>query len=177
MQLLADFFPLILFFIAFKWQGIFFATSVAIAASIVQIAYLRWKRGRVAVVNWLSLVIIVLFGGATLVLQDEVFIKWKPTVLYALFGAILAGGRVFFRRNLLAHVMAGISLPESVWARLTWSWVAFFAFMGVANWYVAFHYSTETWVNFKVWGGMGLFLVFALAQGLLLARHVEENPS
>ena len=177
MQLLADFFPLILFFIAFKWQGIFFATSVAIAASIVQIAYLRWKRGRVAVVNWLSLVIIVLFGGATLVLQDEVFIKWKPTVLYALFGAILAGGRVFFRRNLLAHVMAGISLPESVWARLTWSWVAFFAFMGVANWYVAFHYSTETWVNFKVWGGMGLFLVFALAQGLLLARHVEEKPS
>ena len=177
MQLLADFFPLILFFIAFKWQGIFFATSVAIAASIVQIAYLRWKRGRVAVVNWLSLVIIVLFGGATLVLQDEVFIKWKPTVLYGLFGAILAGGRVFFRRNLLAHVMAGISLPESVWARLTWSWVAFFAFMGVANWYVAFHYSTETWVNFKVWGGMGLFLVFALAQGLLLARHVEEKPS
>ena len=177
MQLLADFFPLILFFIAFKWQGIFFATSVAIAASIVQIAYLRWKRGRVAVVNWLSLVIIVLFGGATLVLQDEVFIKWKPTVLYGLFGAILAGGRVFFRRNLLAHVMAGISLPESVWARLTWAWVAFFAFMGVANWYVAFHYSTETWVNFKVWGGMGLFLVFALAQGLLLARHVEEKPS
>jgi intracellular septation protein len=177
MQLLADFFPLILFFIAFKWQGIFFATSVAIVASIVQIAYLRWKRGRVAVVNWLSLAIIVVFGGATLVLQDEVFIKWKPTVLYALFGAILAGGRVFFRRNLLAHVMVGISLPEAVWSRLTWSWVAFFAFMGVANWYVAFHYPTETWVNFKVWGGIGLFLVFALAQGLLLARHVEETPS
>lgn len=177
MQLLADFFPLILFFIAFKWQGIFFATSVAIVASIVQIAYLRWKRGRVAVVNWLSLAIIVLFGGATLVLQNEVFIKWKPTVLYGLFGGILAGGRVFFHRNLLAHVMAGISLPEAVWTRLTWSWVTFFAFMGVANWYVAFHYSTETWVNFKVWGGMGLFLVFALAQGLLLARHVEEKPS
>ena len=177
MQLLADFFPLILFFIAFKWQGIFFATSVAIVASIVQIAFLRWKRGRVAVVNWLSLAIIVVFGGATLVLQDETFIKWKPTVLYVLFGAILAGGRLFFRRNLLSSLMAGISLPEAVWSRLTWSWVAFFAFMGTANWYVAFHYPTDTWVNFKVWGGMGLFVAFALAQGLLLARHVQERPS
>ena len=175
MQLLADFFPLILFFIAFKWQGIFFATSIAIAASIVQIAYLRWKRGRVAAVNWLSLAIIVVFGGATLILQDEMYIKWKPTVLYALFGAILAGGRLLFNRNLLSHLMAGISLPAAIWSRLTWSWVAFFAFMGVANWYVAFHYPTETWVNFKVWGGIGLFLVFALAQGMLLARHVQEE--
>src|SRR5215471_21459334 len=98
MQLLADFFPLILFFIAFNWQ---------------------------------SLVIILGFGGATLLLQDEAFIKWKPTVLYALFGAILAGGRLFFRRNLLSSLMEGISLPEPVWSRLTWSWVAFFAFMGL----------------------------------------------
>jgi len=177
MQLLADFFPLILFFIAFKWQGIFVATSVAIVASIVQIAFLRWKRGRVSAVNWLSLAIIVIFGGATLILQDEMFIKWKPTVLYALFGTILGGGRLFFGRNWLAHLMPGISLPEPVWARLTWSWVAFFAFMGVANWYVAFHYPTETWVNFKVWGGIGLFLAFALGQGLLLARHVQEEAS
>jgi intracellular septation protein len=177
MQLLADFFPLILFFIAFKWQGIFFATSVAIVASIVQIAFLRWKRGHVAVVNWLSLAIILVFGGATLILQDEAFIKWKPTVLYALFGVILAAGRLFFRRNLLSSLMAGISLPEAVWSRLTWSWVAFFAFMGVANWYVAFHYPTDTWVSFKVWGGIGLFMAFALAQGLLLARHVQEKVS
>jgi len=177
MQLLADFFPLILFFIAFKWQGIFFATSVAIVASIAQIAFLRWKRGRVAVVNWLSLAIIVVFGGATLLLHDDTYIKWKPTVLYGLFGLILAVGKLAFGRNLLAHLMKGITLSEAVWSRLTWSWVAFFAFMGTANWYVAFHYPTDTWVNFKVWGGMGLFLAFALAQGLLLARHVQERPS
>lgn len=175
MQLLADFFPLILFFIAFKWQGIFFATSVAIVASIAQIAFLRWKRGRVAAVNWLSLAIILVFGGATLILQDEAFIKWKPTVLYALFGVILASGRLFFGRNLISSLMAGITLPQPIWSRLTWSWVGFFAFMGVANWYVAFHYPTETWVNFKVWGGIGLFAAFALAQGLLLARHVQEE--
>lgn len=177
MQLLADYFPLILFFVAFKWQGIYFATSVAIVASIVQIAWLRWKRGRVSTVNWLSLAIIAVFGGATLLLHDETFIKWKPTVLYGLFGVILAGGRLIFKRNLLSHLMAGITLPEPVWVRLTWAWVAFFAFMGAANWYVAFHYPTDIWVNFKVWGGIGLFLAFALAQGMMLARHVREEAS
>lgn len=177
MQLLVDYFPLLLFFIAFKWQGIYVATAVAIVASIAQIAWLRVRRGRVAAVNWLSLAIIVVFGGATLVLHDEVFIKWKPTVLYALFGAILAVGKVGFGRNLLAYLMKGITLPAPVWTRLTWSWVAFFAFMGAANWYVAFHYPTDTWVNFKVWGGIGLFLVFALAQGLMLSRHLAEEAS
>jgi intracellular septation protein len=177
MQLLADFFPLILFFVAFKWQGIYVATAVAIVASVVQIAWLRWKRGRVAVVNWLSLAIIVIFGGATLLLQDEAFIKWKPTVLYGLFGTILAVGKVGFGRNLIAHLMQGITLPDTAWSRLTWSWVVFFAFMGTANWYVAFNYPTDTWVNFKVWGGIGLFLAFALAQGIVLSRHLGEEAS
>ncbi len=177
MQLLADYFPLILFFIAFKWQGIYIATAVAIVASVAQIAWLLWKRGRVAAVNWLSLAVIVVFGGATLLLHDEVFIKWKPTVLYGLFGATLAIGKLVFRRNLLAHLMKGITLPAAIWSRLTWSWVAFFAFMGAANWYVAFNYPTDTWVNFKVWGGIGLFLAFALAQGMALSRHVGEEPT
>ena len=100
MQFLVDYLPLILFFVAFKWQGIYFATAVAIAASVVQILYLHFRRGRVGVVNWLSLAIIVIFGGATLLLQDEQFIKWKPTVLYGLFGTILAVGRIGFGRNL-----------------------------------------------------------------------------
>jgi intracellular septation protein len=174
MQLIADYFPLILFFIAFKWQGIYVATAVAMVASVAQIAYLRWKRGRVAPVHWLSLAIIVVFGGATLILHDEVFIKWKPTVLYGLFGTILAVGRLGFGRNLISYVMQGIKLPEAVWSRVTWSWVAFFAFMAVANWYVAFNYPTDTWVNFKVWGGIGLFVAFALAQGVVLARYITE---
>ena len=177
MQLLADYFPLLLFFIAFKWQGIYVATGVAIAASVAQIAWLLWKRGRASAVNWLSLAIVVVFGGATLLLHDETFIKWKPTVLYGLFGAVLAIGRLAFGKNLLTYVMAGIKLPAAVWTRLTWSWVAFFAFMGVANWYVAFNYSTDTWVSFKVWGGIGLFLVFALLQGLWLSRHMTEEAS
>ena len=185
MQLLVDYFPLLLFFIAFKWQGIYVATGVAIAASIAQIAWLHWKRGKVALVNWLSLAIIAIFGGATLILQDDVFIRWKPTVLYALFGITLAVGKLVFRRDFLSAVMAGIQLPPAVWTRLTWAWVAFFAFMGVANWYVAFRlplgpdgaYPLDTWVNFKVWGGIGLFLAFALAQGVVLSRYVEQEAS
>ena len=166
MQLIADYFPLILFFLAFKWQGIMFATAVAIVASIGQIAYFKWK-GKVSAVHWLSLAIIVVFGGATLVLQDEVFIKWKPTVLYGAFCLVLVVGKLVFNRDLLAYVLKDLTLPPAVWTRVTWSWAAFFAAMGVLNWYVAFHFPTDTWVNFKVWGGIGLFLLFAVAQGLV----------
>jgi intracellular septation protein len=173
MRLLADYFPLLLFFVAFKWQGIWIATAVAIAASIAQIAWFHW-RGNVSAVHWLSLAIIVVFGGATLILRDETFIKWKPTVLYVAFALILAAGKLIWQRDLLAVVMKEIELPRPIWTRLTWSWVAFFGAMAVANWYVAFHFSTETWVDFKVWGGIGLFMLFALAQGLMLARHVTE---
>jgi intracellular septation protein len=173
MRVLADYFPLVLFFVAFKLSGIWVATAVAIAASIVQIAWFHFK-GTVSPVHWLSLAIIVVFGGATLLLRDETFIKWKPTVLYLAFGAILAGGKVVWRRDLLSLVMKDIALPAPVWTRLTWSWVAFFAAMAFANWYIAFHFSTDTWVNFKVWGGIGLFFAFALAQALFLARHVIE---
>jgi intracellular septation protein len=173
MQLLADYFPLILFFVAFKWQGIWVATAVAIVASIVQIAWFHWKR-KVSPVHWISLAVIVVFGGATLILQDETFIKWKPTVLYLVFGVVLAAGKLVWHRDLLAYLMKDLTLPAPVWTRVTWSWVGFFAAMAVANWYVAFHFTTETWVNFKVWGGIGLFLAFALAQGVVLARYVTE---
>ncbi|HEX6945367.1 MAG TPA: septation protein A [Casimicrobiaceae bacterium] len=173
MQLLADYFPLILFFLAFKWQGIMVATGVAIAASLAQIAWFKWK-GKVSAVHLISLAIIVVFGGATLILQDEVFIKWKPTVLYGSFGAILAVGKLVFRRDLIAYLLKDIELPEAVWSRVTWAWTAFFFAMAALNWYVFMHYPTDTWVNFKVWGGIGLFLAFALAQGLFLARYVTE---
>jgi intracellular septation protein len=177
MQLLVDFFPLLLFFVAYLWQGIYVATGVAIIASIAQIVWIHWKHGRAGVTHWLSLVIIVGFGGATLLLQDKTFIMWKPTVLYGLFGAILAVGKVGFGRDLLEYLMKGVVLPAAVWSRLTWAWVAFFAFMGVANWYVAFHYSEQTWVLYKVWGGIGLFLLFALAQGLWLSRYLPEETA
>ena len=176
MKFLFDLFPVILFFIAFKFAGIYVATAVAIAASLLQVGWLKWRGRKVDKMMWVSLAIIVVFGGATLLLHDETFIKWKPTVLYWLFGASLMGGKLFFRKNLVRTMLGEqVSMPEAVWARLNWSWVGFFAFMGALNLYVAFNYSTDLWVNFKVFGGMGLMLLFVVAQALFLARHVEDK--
>ena len=193
MQLLFDFFPVLLFFAAYMWAGIYVATGVAIVASIIQIVWIHWRHGRAGVVHWSSFAMIAIFGGATLILQDESFIMWKPTVLYGFFGLLLAVGKLGFGRDLLSYLMKGVVLPGPVWTRLTWTWVAFFVFMGVANWYVAFHFSGQawvldklgleagdnprlkTWVLFKVWGATGLFVVFALLQGFWLSRHVDEE--
>ena len=176
MKFLFDLFPIILFFVAFKFAGIYVATATAIAATFAQIAWLKLRRRKVDTMMWVSLAIIVVFGGATLALQDETFIKWKPTVLYWLFGATLAGAQLLWRRNLIRAMLGEqVTLPESAWSQLNWSWIGFFAFMGAANLYVAFNYSTDTWVNFKLFGGMGLRLVFVVLQAVFLARHVQEK--
>ena len=126
---------------------------------------------------WASLAIILVFGGATLALQDETFIKWKPTVLYWLFAAVLAGGELLAGRNLLRALLgAQLELPDAAWRRLNLSWIGFFAFMGAANLAVAYNFSTDAWVNFKLFGGIGLMLLFVLAQGLFLAKYVQEKP-
>jgi len=175
MKILLDFFPIILFFIAFKLGGIYVATAVAIAATVVQIAYLRFKHGKVEPMQWLSLGVIVLFGGATLLAHSETFIKWKPTVLYWLMGGALLIGQLFFRKNFIKSLMgAQMQLPDPVWNHLNWAWTGFFASMGVLNLWVAYNFDTETWVNFKLFGGMGLMFAFVIAQGLYLARHIKE---
>ena len=177
MKFLFDLLPVVLFFVAFKLADIYVATGVAIATSVLQVAWLRLRGRRVEPMLWASLAIIVVFGGATLLLQDETFIKWKPTVLYWLFGAVLAASALGFRKNLIrAMLEEQVKLPDPVWARLNLSWVGFFAFMGVANLYVAFNYPTDLWVSFKLFGGMGLMLVFVVAQSLYLSKHVTEKP-
>src|ERR1700682_162177 len=175
MHFLADYFPLILFFVAFKLSGIYVATAVAIAASVVQIAYFHWVKGRASTIHWLSLAIIVVFGGATLLLHDETFIKWKPTVLYWLFAATLLIGRVVFGRNLISALLKDLTLPDPVWARITLGWVAFLVCMGLINLFVAFNFSLDTWVNFKVWGGIGLFMLAAVGTVASVARYLPEQ--
>jgi intracellular septation protein len=176
MKFLFDVFPVVLFFVAFKLYDIYVATAVAIAATVVQVSWLKLRGRRVDLMLWASLAIIGVFGGATLLLQDETFIKWKPTVLYWLFGAVLAGGMLGFRKNLIRTLLAEqMRLPDPVWARLNWSWVAFFAFMGAANLYVAYNYSTDLWVNFKLFGGIGLMLAFVVAQSLVLAKYLQDE--
>ena len=176
MKFLFDLFPVLLFFIAFKLFDIYVATAAAIAATFLQIGWLKLKRRKVDKMMWVTLIIIVVFGGATLALHDETFIKWKPTVLYWLFGLAVGGAELLFRRNLVRAALGEqVQLPVGVWTRLNWSWAAFFAFMGAANLYVAYNFPTETWVNFKLFGGMGLMLVFVVLQALFLARHIEEK--
>jgi intracellular septation protein len=176
MKLLFDVFPVILFFVAFKLYGIYVATAVAIGASFAQIGWL-WLRGRsIDKMLWVSLGVITVFGGATLVFANETFIKWKPTVLYWLFAGSLIVAAAVFRKNLVRSVMESqVSLPEDVWKKLLTSWIAFFGTMGVLNLYVAYNFSTDAWVNFKLFGGIGLMLVFVLLQALMLARHVHDK--
>ncbi|MES2940104.1 MAG: septation protein A [Pseudomonadota bacterium] len=176
MKLLLDFFPIILFFAAFKLWGIYAATGVAIVATIGQIGWLRYRTGKVEPMQWLSLGVIVLFGGATILAQDETFIKWKPTVLYWLMGGALLAGQVILRRNLLKSLMGGqLELPEAAWRAMAWSWIAFFAAMGLVNLWVAYHYDTDTWVNFKLFGGLGLMAVFVVGQALYLGRYMKAD--
>ncbi len=178
MKLLIDFFPLILFFVAFKVWGIYVATGVAIVATILQIAYLRFKNGRVEPMQWISLVVITLFGGATLLAQSDTFIKWKPTVLYWLMGLALVLGPLFFKRNFIKTMMGGqMEMPEPAWRALNWAWAGFLAFMGVLNLWVAYTFSTDAWVNFKLFGGMGLMLAFVLAQAVFLGRYIKDNET
>jgi intracellular septation protein len=175
MKFLFDLFPVLLFFIAFQLWGIYVATAAAIAATFAQIGWLKLRRRKIDKMLWVSLAIIVVFGGLTLALRDKTFIQWKPTVLYWLFGAVLASASLTGRNLLRSMLSDQVQLPAPVWARLNWSWVGFFAFMGTANLYVAYNYSESAWVSFKLFGGIGLMLAFVLAQAALLARYVEDK--
>ncbi len=206
MKFLFDLFPVILFFVAYKlgssfptqaaalassYLGVFvadgaipadqapilIATAVAIVASIAQVGWLIARGRKVDTMLWLSVAVIIVFGGATIWLHDETFIKWKPTILYALFAVILAVGRLGWKRNFIhALLREQIDLPPPAWEKLLWAWVAFFVGVGVLNLWVAFTFPTDTWVNFKLFGLMGLTLVFTLGVGVWLSRHIKEAP-
>lgn len=176
MKALFDIFPVLLFFAAFKLQGIYVATATAIAASIAQIAWVKWKHGKVDTMLWISFAIISIFGGATLLLHDETFIKWKPTVLYWLFSCILLFSNLLFRKNLMhALLHEKLALPHRVWNHVNLAWSLFFAALGMVNLYVAFNYPTDTWVNFKLFGATGMMLAFVLLQAMALSKYVEED--
>jgi intracellular septation protein len=176
MKFLFDLFPIILFFAAYKFAGIYYATGVAIVATIAQIGWVWFRHRKVDTMLWVSLALVVVFGGATLIFKNPVFIKWKPTVLYWLFAISLIGSQLFLKKNLIRAMMqAQVELPDLAWKRLNFSWAAFFAVMGIVNIYVAYHFSEAVWVDFKLFGFMGLMLVFVLIQGLMLSKYVEDK--
>lgn len=205
MKVLFDLFPVILFFVAYtgakrvpetasaivssllgalgagaivsvEQAPILLATAVAIVATICQVGWLLLRGRKVDTMLWISLAIIVVMGGATLLLRDKRFIMWKPTVLYWAFAVVLLGADRILKKNVIRSMMqAQMSLPELVWTRLNLSWVAFFAVMGAVNLYVAYNYSENAWVNFKLFGSIGLMVVFVLIQGLMLSRFIEHE--
>ncbi|MBK6906828.1 MAG: septation protein A [Rhodocyclaceae bacterium] len=186
MKLLFDLLPVILFFAAFKLYNVFVATAVVIAATFAQIAWVWYRHRKVDTMLWVSLALVVVFGGATLILHDELFIKWKPTVLYWIFAVVLFGSAVFFRKNLIRKMLdEQIQLPEVFWSRLNLAWVGFFTVMGALNLFVAFQnpFCTTSdeclaqWVNFKLFGSMGLMIAFIIGQGLFLAKYVPEETN
>ena len=177
MKLLIDFFPIFLFFAAFKIWGIYIATAVAIAATVVQIGYLHFKHGKVEPMQWLSLGVIVLFGGATLLSQSDTFIKWKPTVLYTAMAIALAVALWGYGKNFLKMMLGSqLALPDLVWNRLTVAWGLYCLFMAAINGYVAAYFSTDAWANFKLWGYV-FPVAFIIGQGIYVARHIQDEPA
>jgi len=201
MKILFDLFPVILFFASFKYSEknpdvaaslmsqllgpsfvataqapILLATVVVIVATVAQIGWVWMRHGKVDKMLWVSLVLVVVFGGLTLFFQDESFIKWKPTILYWIFAGSMAFSALVLKKNAI-RLMLGeqMELPESLWTKVNVSWMVFFLFMGALNLFVAFNYPLDVWVNFKLFGGMGLMLVFVLVQGFVLSRYVEDK--
>lgn len=218
MKFLIDFFPVLLFFAAYKLYDIYVATAVAIAASIAQVAWFWLKHRRAETMHLVTLGLLVVFGGLTIALQDRTFIMWKPSIVNWLFAAAFLGSQFIGKRPLVERMMShAIEVPSLIWRRLNLMWTAFFIFSGLANLYVANGFFTaeralvaaagqqeidlatcgkalsgelldlcmnaqsqeETWVNFKLFGMMGLTIVFVVAQGFYLARHIRdaENPA
>jgi len=176
MKFLFDFFPILLFFIAYKLEGIFIATAVAIAASFLQVGLYWLKHRRFETSHLVTLVLIAVFGGLTLFLQDEAFIKWKPTVINWLFAAVFIGSQYIGKKTIVERMMGtSLTLPDFVWVRLNASWAIFFVALGFANWYVMANFDTDTWVNFKMFGMMGLTLVFLVAQGFYLTKYLQDE--
>lgn len=179
MKFLFDLFPIILFFIAFKFGDIYTATIVAMVATIGQILWVYYRHRKIDAMQWVSLIMILVFGSLTIFLHDKTFIQLKPTALYWLFSGTLFVSAQFFRKNWIQVLMGKqVTLKsenaDSVWHSLNKAWAIFFFLMGVLNLYVAFEYSEETWVNFKLFGSTGLLIAFVIAQGLWLSRHMEH---
>ncbi|RMG28923.1 MAG: septation protein A [Gammaproteobacteria bacterium] len=177
MRLLLDFFPILLFFVAYRMDGIYTATAVAILATLALVAGFWWRHRRVERMHLVTLGVILVFGGATLLFRDPVYIKWKPTVAYGIFALVFLGSMFVGERNLtermLGHLTRGV--PPRLWRRLNLAWVAFFVAAAGLNLFVAYHFPEATWVNFKLFGLLGLTFLFVLAQTLVLSRYLVTD--
>jgi len=174
MKLLFDFFPILLFFVGYKLYGIFVATAIAIGASIVQVAAYWFKHRKFENMHLITMALIIVLGGATLLLRDEMFIKWKPTAINWAFAVVFFASQFIGKKPFIQRMMEGnVSLPANIWTRLNLSWVTFFITIGIANLFVVYNFDTDTWVNFKLFGVLGLTVIFVFAQAAYITRYVD----
>ncbi len=186
MKLLFDFFPLVLFFGAFKLYDIYVATLVAMAASLAQVVFIRIRHQRFETTHLVTLFVILLFGGMTLIFQDDMFIKWKPTIVNWIFAVVVLGSQFIGKRTVLERLLGGqMQMPARIWKKVNVSWGLFFFISGLLNLYVAFYFRThldeaartDFWVNFKVFGLLGLTLAFSIIQMMIVARYISTEPA
>ena len=177
MKLLLDFLPIIIFFAVYKQtDDIILATAILIPATCLQMAYTYYREKRIEKMQLVTLVLVVIFGGLTLILQDKTFIQWKPTVVNWLFGAVFLGSQFIGKRTIIERIMgANVDLPSVIWTRLNIAWSLFFFFAGALNRFVAYQFSVDIWVDFKLFGMLGLTLVFIIAQGVYLSKHIKPD--
>jgi intracellular septation protein len=177
MKLLVDFLPIVVFFVVYKLQGIYTATAVLMAVTVLQMGYIYFTEKKLQTIHKVTLVMVLVFGTLTLVLQDERFIKWKPTVLYGSFAVALAVMLCVFKKNFLTLLLGNaLDLPAAVWTKLAWAWIVYFAFMASLNAYMVMTVTTDEWMNFKLWGYI-FPIVFLIGQGLFIARHMPEDAT
>jgi intracellular septation protein len=173
-KILLDFLPIALFFAAFKFYNLMIATQVAIVASLVQLIWLRLSTGKLQKVNLISFFSILILGGATLLLKDDIFIKWKPTAVYWLLALTLFFSHFFGKKPIIQRLGENtVKLPDRIWRQLNLTWCVFFSIMGFANLYVVYNFDTAAWVNFKLFGSLGLTLVFIIGQSMYMAKHSQ----
>jgi intracellular septation protein len=182
MKLFFDFLPLILFYASYQLFGIWVATGVIIATTVIQVGYLLVRGQKVSNILWVTLVVAVVAGGATLILQDERFIKWKPTLVYAAMALALLFTQYVLKKNPMKALLGSeLALPDEAWAKMMWTCAIAFAAMSMLNMFVAFNYSTDVWANFRFFGGIGvsllLFVVFALQVMKYLPEDAVKPPS
>jgi intracellular septation protein len=180
-----DFIPILLFFLVFKFYDIYAATMVGIIATGAQVLLTRFLRAQYDKKQVITFVIFLIFGGMTLYFHDPIFVKWKPTIVFWLFAAGLMLSKFFMQKTLLERLFDGmnartpektiLTVPQLVWLRLTYAWIVFFLLLGAVNIYIAYHYSTALWVNFKFYGILGALVLFSLAQGIYLSRYFPSQ--
>ncbi len=179
MKLLLDFLPVIIFFIVYKsTDDIILATAVLIPATLLQMLYTWIKTRKIEMIQLVTLGLVIVLGGATVIFQDKTFIQWKPTVVTWLFAVAFLGSQYIGDKTIIQRLMqSAIQLPQYAWRQLNYAWVIFYIILGALNLFVAFTMDEETWVNFKLFGMMGLTFLFILLQGVYISRHLENEST